>query len=64
MKLLKYQGDIPICVEGFPSDTERSVKGSIHLLPSKTIQLTDDEYAYIKANRDDISKKLIILRSW
>ena len=55
MKLLKYQGRNAAYIEGFPSDTERSVKGAIHLRPDYTVELTDDEYAYIKANRPGIA---------
>lgn len=59
MKLALFQGPAPVCVEGFPDDAERSVKGSLHLRPKQTVELTDDEYAYIKANRPDVSKHLV-----
>jgi hypothetical protein len=66
MKLLKYQGRLPECVEGFPEDCERSSekKGSLHLRPGQTIEMTDDEYAFIKANRPDLGKNLVLLRAW
>ena len=62
MKLIKYQGKLPEHIEGFPSDTERSVEGALHLRPNRTVELTDDEFAYIKANRPDLSKSLVVLR--
>lgn len=64
MKLVKYQGKCPECVEGYPEDTERSAKGATHLRPDSALELTDDEYAYIKANRPDLARCLVILRSW
>lgn len=66
MKLIKYQGRLPECVEGFPEDCERSVsdKGSLHLRPGQTVELTNDEYAHIKAQRPDLAKNLIVLREW
>lgn len=64
MKLVKYQGKHPECVEGYPADTERSVKGATHLRPDAVVELTDDEYAYLKANREDLARCLVLLRSW
>jgi hypothetical protein len=63
MKLIKYQGKLPVCVEGFPEDAERSKDGALHLRPGQTIELTADEYAYIKANRVDLEKQIVLLRS-
>ena len=62
MKLVKYIGQSPECIEGFPEDTERSKEGALYLRPGQTKQLTDDEYAYIKAHRKDLSKDVIVLR--
>jgi len=62
MKLVMYQGKSPVCVEDFPSDSERSVKGALHLRPGRSLELTDDEYAYIMANRQDLKKDLVLLR--
>lgn len=62
MKLVKYQGRSPECLEGFPTDTERSVKGALHLRPGRTLEITDDEYAYVKANRPDLMRSLVVLR--
>lgn len=64
MKLIKYQGRLPECVEGFPEDCERSVEGSLHLRPGQTVELTDDEYAHIKAQRPALAKDVIVLREW
>lgn len=64
MKLIKYQGRLPECVEGFPEDCERSVEGSLHLRPGQTVELTDDEYAHIKAQRPTLAKDVIVLREW
>lgn len=67
MKLIKYQGRLPECVEGFPEDCERSqpeYKGSLHLRPGQTVELTNDEYAHIKAQRPELAKNLIVLREW
>lgn len=63
MKLVKYQGQVPECIEGFPEDSKRSMEGALYLRPGQTATLTDDEYAYIKVNRPDISKNLVLLRS-
>lgn len=63
MKLVKYQGRLPVCVEGFPEDSDRVKKEtSLHLRPGQTVTVTDDEYAFIKANRPDLSKSLVVLR--
>lgn len=64
MKLIKYQGRLPECAEGFPEDCERSVEGSIHLRPGQTIELSDDEYAHVKAQRPDLAKNFVVLREW
>lgn len=64
MKLIKYQGRLPECLEGFPQDCERSVEGSIHLRPGQTVELTDDEFAHIKTNRPKMTKDLVVLREW
>lgn len=66
MKLVKYQGRLPDCVEGFAEDCERSSEdlGAIHFHTGKTVELTDDEYAHIKAQRKDLSENLVVLREW
>lgn len=61
-KLIKYQGKLPVCVEGFPEDTTRSYDGALHLRPSQVVEVTDDEYAFLKANRPDVSKFVVLLR--
>lgn len=67
MKLVKYQGRSPDCIEGFPEDCSRNeksaaVKSALHLRPGQVMELTDDEYAFIKAQRPDLSKNLVLLR--
>ena len=62
MKLVIYQGKLPVCVEDFPSDSERSVKGALHLRPGRSLTVTDDEYAYLMANREDLKRDLVLLR--
>lgn len=62
MPLVLYQGATPQCIEGFPDDAERSCKGALHLRPHKATEVTDDEFAYIKTNRADVSKKLLKVR--
>lgn len=62
MKLVKYQGSIPECIENFPKETQRSSKETLHLRPGQSRMLTDDEYAYIKVHRPDVAKNLLILR--
>ena len=64
MKLVKYQGIHPECIEGFPEDCERSRKGSLHLRPGRTLELTDDEYAHLKAQRPDLARGCVVLRSF
>lgn len=66
MKLVKYQGRLPDCVEGFADDCERSSedKGAIHFHTGKTVELSDDEYAHIKAQRKDLAANLVVLREW
>ncbi len=46
-KLIAYYGDSPVYVEGFPKDCARSCKGSVHILPRKSVTVTEDEYKYI-----------------
>jgi len=60
MKLIKYQGRIPVCIEDFPEDAQRCCEGALHLRPSQTHELSDDEFAYVKANRPDV--KYVLLR--
>jgi len=62
MPLVIYQGQQPECIEGFPDDTERSCVGALHLLSRRPKEITDDEYAYIIANREDVGKKLVKVR--
>ena len=64
MKLVKYQGLSPECLEGFPKDCERSKQGALHLRPGRTMELTDDEYAFIKAQRPDVCRECVVLRSY
>lgn len=60
-KLIGYYGDTPVCVEGFPENCKRSVKGALHLLPRKPMTVTADEHAHIVASRKDIVSKLKVL---
>lgn len=64
MKLVKYQGRLPDCVEGFPEECERSSEGSLHFHTGKTADLTDDEFAHIKVQRPDVAANLIVLRDY
>ncbi len=48
MKRVKYTGNVPEYIDGFPKDCERSCKGSLHLLPNALKDISDDEYDYIK----------------
>jgi len=47
-------------VEGFPEKAKRSKKGSMHLRPRATIEMTDDELAHIKAEHKDIVKHMMV----
>lgn len=62
MKLVKYQGLHPECLDGFPEDCERSKAGALHMRPGRTLLLTDDEYGHLKAQRPDIAKSCVVLR--
>ena len=62
MKLVKYQGIHPECLEGFPEDCDRSKESALHLRPGRTMLLTDDEYAFIKAQRPDVCENCVVLR--
>lgn len=66
MKLIKYQGRLPECVEGFPEDCERSggKKGALHMRPGQTVEMTDDEYAFVKAHKPELAKNMVLLREW
>jgi len=64
MKLIKFQGRLPECVEGFAEDAERSCEGALHLRPGQTAELTDDEYAHLKAQRPEVAKDVVLLREW
>lgn len=59
--LVNYQGPKPETVEGFPDDSERSCEGALHLLPRRPREITEDEFAWIKANRKDVADHLIKL---
>lgn len=48
MKLIVYHGQVPVYVEKFPSDCERTRKGSLHLLPRKKVTVTDGEWEHIQ----------------
>lgn len=63
MKLVKYHGKSSECLENFPTDTSRSHEGAIHLWPGRVVDITDDEYAYIKGQRPSLAKRLLVLRS-
>ena len=54
MKTVKYSGNTPQYIDGFPKNCERSCKGAIHLLPNALRKITDDEYAYIKKEYSDL----------
>ena len=62
MKLIKYQGRTPKHLDSFPSDAERSKAGALHLLPGHSYEISDDEYAYIKANKKELAKKILLLK--
>lgn len=64
MKLVKYQGRLPDCVEGFPEGCERSSEGALHFHTGKTADLTDDEFAHIKVQRPDVAANLVVLRDY
>lgn len=51
-----------MCIEGLPEDAERSVKGAIHLRPGQSLDLTDDEYAFIQAQRPELKKHIVLLK--
>jgi len=61
-KLILYQGPTPVQVEGFPDDAQRSVEGSLHMIPRQTKEVTEDEYAYMVAQRPDLKQHLVHLR--
>ena len=46
-KLIAYYGDSPVYVEGFPKGCARSCEGSVHILPRKSVTVTEDEYKHI-----------------
>lgn len=61
-KLVLYQGPNPVQVEGFPDDAQRVAEGALHLLPRQTKELTEDEYAYLMAQRPELKQHLVYLR--
>lgn len=46
--LIMYSGNYPIYAEGFSESCKRSCVGSLHLLPKKTITVTEEEYEHLK----------------
>jgi hypothetical protein len=44
----------------FPESCERSTKGSIHIRPASTVDLTDEELAHIRKQYPDLAAKLIV----
>ena len=62
MPLIVYRGPVPVCVEEFPDETERSCEGALYLRPQSSKEITVDEYAWLVSNRVDISKHVIKIR--
>ena len=62
MPLVIYQGDQPVCIDIFPSGTERSCEGSLHLRPRQPKEITNDEYGYLVVSREDVKKRLVKIR--
>ncbi len=60
-KLIAYYGDSPVYVEGFSEDCARSCEGSVHVLPRKSVTVTDDEYDHIKEKYSWMLPKLKIV---
>lgn len=60
-KLIVYYGDSPVCVEGFSESCKRSVKGAIHILPRKSVTVTEDEYQHILAKYDWMKSKMKVI---
>ena len=60
-KLVVYYGDSPVCVEGFSKDCQRSVEGSIHILPGKPKTVTDDEFKHIEKEYAWMKPKLRVV---
>ena len=58
---IQYVGNSPLYLDDFGDDCERSCKGSLHLLPKKLIQVTDQELKHIKEKRPDVFKQLRVL---
>lgn len=62
MKIVKYQGRSHAYLENFPSDTSRLSDGAIHLWPGRVVDMSHDEYAYVKGQYPSIARNLIVLR--
>lgn len=55
---LYYSGNVPLQVDGFPKDCDRSREGSIHLFPRSGVEMTTGELAWIRANVPAIAERL------
>lgn len=53
-----YTGNVPVQIEGFPENAERSREGSLHLHPGRVHRLTKDEYDFILQTRKDLVSRL------
>jgi len=53
----------PMQIDDFGPKAKRSRKGALHIRPSSTLVLTDDELAFLKKEHKDVFKQLIVLPS-
>lgn len=51
---------LPVQIEGFPEDCERTRKGALHLRPATVENLSEGEVAHIKEKYPDVHRLLAI----
>ena len=54
MRTLIFHHGVAVCQVEFPEDIERSRKGSLHVRPGATVEITDDELAHLCEVRPDL----------
>ena len=64
MPILVVPANVAVCqidASEFPENCERSVRGSLHVRPASTLEVTEDELGVLKAKHPHIMKMFIKL---
>jgi len=58
---IQYLGKMPEYLEDFPEGCNRSVKGSVHLVPKVMKIVSRDEYLHIKETKPELAKMIRLI---